>query len=103
MIQPLNSAQSVNFNGRLTSAAVNHLKTNAMHYVYNGVAFTASGLSGKLNSVEGVMVTKLFADALEATVTTATQPRGWASLKNPVTNTCLWAYKGLLSLLYKVV
>jgi len=101
MIRSINSAQNVNFNGRFLTTAANHIKSNAGHYIYNGAAFSTAAMAGALNSTEHVIATKLFADALEASVFGASGPRCFASIEKPVTNTCLLIYKNILNIIHK--
>ena len=103
MINAINSTQNTNFNGRLLATAANHIKSNAGHYLYNGAAFTTAAMAGALNSTEHVIATKLFADALEASVFASSGPKCFASVEKPITNTCFLIYKNILNIIHKVI
>ena len=105
-ISRINSAQNVNFNGRLITTAANHLKNKGAHYACNVGAFTGAALSGNLNSAEGIISTKLLADMIEAVgqlFIKRGNAKGFASINNPLTNTVCWLLKGELKLFEKFI
>lgn len=105
-ISKINSAQNVNFNGRLITTAANHLKNKGAHYACNVGAFTGAALSGNLNSVEGIISTKLLADIIESTgqlFIRRSNAKGYANINNPITNTVCWLLKGESKLFEKFI
>ena len=103
MIQAINSAQNVNFNGRFLTKVANHLRKNGNHYALNVGYFAGAPFVAK--APEHVIMGKIVMDTVETSMAIFRNQRssnGFANFNNPLTNTMLWAATSTGKLIQKL-
>ena len=87
-VNSINNYQNFNGASKMLQKAANHIKNNVGHYCHNGSALATAALTGQLNSLDGILRTKLFVDAAETVIPVITNNRNlvFASPSSPKTN-----------------